>query len=119
MIPLDVFVGLRLQGGFVIAQIEIGHEPMMDALGREAVAQTSINGHRFSIRLGEGLDSRESSITLYHEILEAATVACANPPARLMDFNEGDFEHAAQAMQRKLGQASPATLNRMLQLYGF
>jgi hypothetical protein len=43
-----------------------------------------------------GLSEEELSITLYHEILEAAAVGTMNPPESLMDFNEGDFERSAR-----------------------
>ena len=43
-----------------------------------------------------GFCERELSISLYHEILEAATVASLHPPDSVMEFNEGDFERAAQ-----------------------
>jgi len=115
----DAFIGLRLQGDFIIAQIEFTDEPIMDALGRLAAAQTTIIGQRLSLRLRDGMDARELSVTLYHEILEAAAVASAHPPELLLDFNEGDFELAAQKMHGKLGAATPETLNRMLQLYDF
>lgn len=116
---LDAFVGLRLRGGFVIEQIEFTDEPLVDALGREATAQTTIIAQRFSLRLHRGMAARELSVTLYHEILEAAAVAASLPPEILMDFNEGDFEQVAQKMHDQLGSATPVTVNRMLQLYGF
>ena len=34
-------------------------------------------------------------------------------------FNEGDFERAAYHAHDELGAASPATIDRMLQSYGF
>jgi len=115
----DALVGLRLRGGFIIEQIETTDEPLIDALGREAAAQTTIIGHQLSLRLHEDLDARELSVTLYHEILEAAAVAAAHPPEILLDFNEGNFVLAAQTMYDRLGPATPETLNRMLQLHGF
>jgi hypothetical protein len=36
-----------------------------------------------------------------------------------MEFNEGDFEHAAQVAHARWGDATPESLNRMLQSYGF
>lgn len=50
---------------------------------------------------------RELSVMLYHEILEAAAVASADPPASVMNFNEADFERTAYAMHDELGGASP------------
>jgi hypothetical protein len=59
------------------------------------------------------------SVTFYHEVLEAATVACSAPPASVIDFNEADFERTAYAMHEKFGPASPENLSRMLQFHGF
>jgi hypothetical protein len=36
-----------------------------------------------------------------------------------MEFNEGDFENAAQTAHEKWGDATPESLNLMLQSYGF
>jgi len=87
------FIGLRLRGGFVIKEIEFTQEPMADALGREAVAQT--------------------------RILEAAAVGCRNPPESMMDFNEAAFERAARQAQARWGDASPTNLNLLLQFHEF
>jgi len=62
-----------------------------------------------------GLSDPELSISLYHEILEAATVASLHPPDSVMEFNEGDFERAAKAAHAEWGDASP----EMSQSYGF
>jgi hypothetical protein len=59
------------------------------------------------------------SISLYHEILEAATVAAATPPASVATFNERDFERAAREAHAKLGPATAENLDRMLQSFGF
>jgi acyl-CoA reductase-like NAD-dependent aldehyde dehydrogenase len=45
------------------------------------------------------------SISLYHEVLEAATLAAVNPPATVLDFNEGDSERI-QAGVVKINQIS-------------
>ena len=119
MIDAAIFKNTRLRGGLVIASVEFTDDPMLDALGREAIAKTGIVGMRFDLLIRAGLDQRELSVTLYHEILEAAAVASADAPASVMDFNEADFERTAYAMHDELGEASPGNLNRMLQLHGF
>ena len=119
MIDAATFKNTRLRGGFVIVGVEFTDEPMVDALGREAVAKTGIVGMKFDLLIRAGLDERELSVTLYHEILEAAAVASANAPTSVMDFNEADFERTAHAMHDELGEALPENLNRMLQLHGF
>lgn len=66
-----------------------------------------------------GLSERELSVTIYHEVLEAVTVATDNPPPAVRQFNEGDFERAAYEADNQLGKVSRENLDRMLQLYGF
>ena len=119
MIELAALKGTLLQGGFVISEIGIADKPLADALGRGALAKTVIVGANFALLIQAGMDERELSVTLYHEILEAASVASSAPPAKVIDFNEADFERTAYAMHDTLGPASTENLNRMLQLHGF
>jgi len=119
MITLSAFHKLRLRGGCTIVRVEEIKHPLRDALGREAVAQTSIHDSQLTILICTGLSQAELSVTLYHEVLEAVTVANEEPPMGVMEFNEGDFELAARAMHDQLGEATPAKVNRMLQLHGF
>ncbi len=113
------FINLRLHGGFVISGIDFSLEPLVDALGREAIAQTRIIGGEFRLLIRSGLGEEEMSITLYHEILEAASVASLKPPESVMEFNEADFERAARSAYSRWGNASPLNLDRLLQFYGF
>ncbi len=113
------FKNLRLHGGFVIKDIELTTAPIVDAIGREAIAQTSTVAREFRLLIRAGLSEAELSITLYHEILEAASVAIANPPDNVIEFNEADFERAARGAHERWGNASPANLNLLLQFHGF
>jgi hypothetical protein len=79
---------------------------MLDALERGAVAQTRITGREFRLLTRAGLSRRELSVSLYHEILEAASVASRHPPASVLEFNEGDFERAAQKAHDTWGDAT-------------
>ncbi len=119
MIDAASFKNIRLRGGFLITEAGFTREPLVDALGREAAAQTRIVGREFRLLIRAGLSERELSVTLYHEILEAVSVTSLEPPAAVLDFNEGDFEQAAQRMHEELGEATPAKLNAMLQSFGF
>ena len=119
VIDINQFKSLRLQGGFIITDIELTDDPIVDAIGREAIAQTQTIAGRFRLFIRSGLSEEELSITLYHEILEAASVAIDNPPATVMDFNEADFERAAHDAHKRWGNASPANLNLLLQFHGF
>ncbi len=58
-------------------------------------------------------------MSIYHEILEAMTVAVSEAPLSVQEFNEGDFERAAYQAHAELGLASPETVNVMLQSFGF
>ena len=119
MIDAASFRNVRLNGGFVIAEVQFTREPLVDALGREAAAQTRIVGKEIRLLIRASLDEQESSITLYHEILEAASVASVHPPSSVAEFNAGDFERTARDMHEKLGEVTPEKLNDMLQSFGF
>jgi hypothetical protein len=110
---------LPLRGGFILVEVRPTDARLLDPLEREATAQTTIRGKRFHILLRAGLDEHELSTALYHEVLEAATVALDHPPQAVLDFNEGAFERAAQAAHARLGPARPETLNQMLVEFGF
>jgi hypothetical protein len=73
----------------------------------------------FHVALRPGLSQEEFSVTLYHEVLEAMTVASSDPPASVMLFNEGDFERAAYRAYKDFGPVSPESLDRLLQSFGF
>jgi hypothetical protein len=119
MIDLSECQNLRLRGDFTIVRLEITNESITDAIGREAVARTRIISRNFDILIRAGLSDRELSVTLYHEILEAITVASENPPAAVCEFNESDFDRAGYQAHEQLDEVSPQNLDRMLQLYGF
>ena len=116
---LTSFQGLRLRGGFIIVRLEFVTEPLVDAIGRSALAQTQIVGRELHLKILSSLTNKEQSVTLCHEIPEAMTVASSAPPASVQEFNEGDFERAAYKAHEQYGPASPKNLDRMLQFYGF
>jgi len=119
VIDLASFKKAQLRGGFIIEEVTIADEPLIDAIGREAIARTTIIAREFFITIRRGLTDEELSVTLYHEILEAMTVASNNPPASVTMFNEAEFERAAYRAHNEFGPASPETLDRMLQSYDF
>ena len=119
VLDLSSFNHLRLLGGFSVIEVRHTSQSLFDPLGRPAAAQTLIRGKGFHIVLREGMDESELSISLYHEVLEAATVAAENPPESVLEFNEGDFEEAARSAHTRYGIASPTTLNEMLESFGF
>jgi len=119
MIDPNAFSGARLLGGYIIVEISITTVPILDPLGRRVVAQTRIRGREFHITLLHAADDKELSVSIYHEILEAMTVAAESPPATVIDLNEADFERAGYQAHEQFGPVSPESLNRMLQFYGF
>ena len=119
MLDLAPFQNLPLRGGFILVEAQLTAQPLLDPIERAAEALTVVRGTRFHIYLRADMDERELSISLYHEVLEAATLAAKSPPATVLDFNEGDFERAAQDAHSRHGVASPASLNQMLANFGF
>jgi hypothetical protein len=119
VLNLAQFRDIALSGGFSIVEVRLTAQSLLDPLGRPAAAQTLIRGNEFHIVLREGMNEEELSISLYHEVLEAATVAAENPPESVMEFNEGDFEESARSAHARYGTASPASLNEMLEKFGF
>jgi len=119
MIDPNAFSGVRLRGGYIIVGISITAAPSLDPLGRAVIAQTRITGRKFHITILYATDEKECSVSIYHEILEAMTVASENPPTSVIDFNEGDFERAGYQAHEQFGPVSSENLNRMLQFYGF
>ena len=117
---LDDFQALALRGGFLLLRVVVTTDPMIDALGRPAVARTTIIGQHLEIELAAtDTSAGEISISLYHEVLEAAAVASFHPPAAVCELNEAGYEAAARECHRRLGIASPAALNQMLAEFGF
>jgi hypothetical protein len=86
MIDPSSFENVLLRGGFMLVRVEFVAEPLLDALGREAIARTRIVGRNFEIIIRSGLSEEEQSVTLYHEILEAAAVASDTRPAGMTEF---------------------------------
>ncbi|MGH7972478.1 MAG: hypothetical protein ACREIC_27510 [Limisphaerales bacterium] len=119
VLDLTAFNNVPLLGGFSIAEVRLTSQCLFDPLGRPAAAQTLIRGNQFHIVLRERMAQEELSISLYHEVLEAATVAAENPPESVMEFNEGDFEESARSAHAEYGMASPTSLNEMLEKFGF
>ena len=98
MLDLAPFQNLALRGGFHLVEVSLTAEALLDPIERAASAQTLIRGTQFYIFLRADLDERELSVSLYHEVLEAATLAAAVPPETVIEYNEGNFEEAAQSV---------------------
>jgi hypothetical protein len=119
LLHLARFRDIALSGGFAIVEVRLTEQSLLEPLGRPAVAQTLIRGNEFHIVLRDGMNEEELSISLYDEVLEAATVAAENRPESVMEFSEGDLEESARFAHARYGTASPASLNEMLEEFGF
>lgn len=119
VLDLTPFQNLPLRGGFLLVEAQLTASPLLDPIERAATAETLIRDRQFFVSLRADLDERELSISLYHEVLEAATIGSDRPPDPLPEFNEGDFERAARAAHERWGNASASTLNLLLAEFGF
>ena len=119
MIEVTRFHNLALRGGFVIVDVRLVSGPLTDSIGRPALALTRITAGRFEIDLLAHQTDEELSVSLYHEVLEAAAVATNECPPKVLDFNESAFERAARAAHGQLGPVSPERLNALLEQFGF
>jgi hypothetical protein len=116
---LDDFQSLPLRGGFLLRRVVLAQVRMIDAMGRIAVARTTVTGSSLEIELESNPDPAELSVSLYHEVLEGVAVAAISPPAAVCELNEAGFEAAARDAHGRLGMACPTTLNQMLEEFGF
>ena len=115
---LRAFDGLELPGNFLVQGIHFSPAELIDPLGRPALAKSVIQGKSIAIFL-TSQSEEEQSISIYHEMLEALTVAFDTPPEPVMLMNEADFEQAGRDAHRKFGLASPTTVVSFLKAYGF
>lgn len=112
---LGEFGNISLRRDYLLVSVPFAADSLGDAIGRPAQARTLISGRHLKIELTGNLPPEEVSISIYHEILEAMTVAVDDPPAKVMEMNEADFESAAQAAHQNLGAAAADNLPRFLE----
>ncbi len=116
---LSLFRKMSLPGGFILDTIEAVPGPLIDPIGRSALAKTTIQGTRIAIVFDAAQPADEQSISIYHELLEGLTVALPSPPAVVKDFCESDFEREARAAWERFGIATPSTVLAFLTSFGF
>jgi hypothetical protein len=67
---LEDFKNLPLRGGFRLLRVVMSGRPMIDAMGRLALAKTTIVGNTLELELcTSNSDPAEISVSIYHEIL--------------------------------------------------
>ena len=116
---LEQFNDLQLPQGFRLLGVEIAEAPMLDAIGRPALARAVIENSTISIYLAVDQSPAEISVSIYHEVLEAMTVGVQSPPAEVCDLNEAGLEQAAREAYRRHGLANPASVLTFLREFGF
>ncbi len=120
VIDLEALCNRPLRGGYLIESICLADEPILDVIGRPALGENTVCGLRFRIAMIAGLDDRELSVTLYHEVLEGAFVGCwTQLPAAMLCLNEAGIDAVAYQMHDRYGAASVENLDRMLRDMGF
>ena len=92
---------------------------MMDAIGRPALARAVVENGTISIYLTADQTPDDMSVSVYHEVLEAMTVAVLSPPTQVCELNEAGFEQAAKDAHRRHGLANPASVLTFLREFGF
>ena len=116
---LEQFSDLKLPHGFRLLGVEVADTPMLDAIGRPALARAVIESGTISIYLTVDQTPDEVSVSIYHEVLEAMTVGVPSPPAEVCDLNEAGFEQAAKDANRRHGLANAASVLIFLREFGF
>lgn len=115
----EQFSDLQLPQGFLLLGVEVAEAPMLDAIGRPALARAVIENGTISIYLTADQTPDEMSVSIYHEVLEAMTVGVFSPPAEVCDLNEAGFEQAAKDAHRRHGLANAASVLIFLREFGF
>jgi hypothetical protein len=80
---------------------------------------TDVGSGILQIRLAPGLSPSEQSITLYHEVIEAASLQAKSPPPMVLDLTEQEIDLLAGMAHGQFGSASVENLNKLLTALGF
>lgn len=116
---LEQFIDLKLPQGFRLLGVEEAEAPMLDAIGRPALARAVIENGTIAIYLSADQKPDEMSVSIYHEILEAMTVGVLSPPGEVCDLNEAGFEQAAREAHQRHGLANSTSVLKFLREFGF
>ena len=120
---LESFQNARLPGGVSIESVEVSPKPLVDVSGGPATGGTSMNvgTGAMQIRLSSGLNAAEQSVTLYHEVLESASMQAfyrKSLPPFLADLSEAELDMLAQMAHEQFGPASVENLIKFLDSVG-
>ncbi len=121
--PLDLstFRNAQLRGGTSIESITISEGPIVDVSGGPAFGHTSTNlgTGAMEIEIALGLSPEEQSITIYHEVIEVASLQAKQPPPAVLDLSEQEIDLVANMAHEQYGLATVETLNKLLRDLGF
>jgi hypothetical protein len=121
--PLDLstFRNAQLRGGTSIESITMSEEPIVDVSGGPALGHTSTNlgTGAMEIEIAPGLSPEEQSITIYHEVIEVASLQAKQPPPTVLDLSEQEIDLLAKTAHEQYGLATVETLNHLLRDLGF
>ncbi len=121
--PLDLstFRNAQLRGGTSIESITMSEEPIVDVSGGPALGHTSTNlgTGAMEIEIAPGLSPEEQSITIYHEVIEVASLQAKQPPPTVLDLSEQEIDLLAKMAHEQYGLATVETLNHLLRDLGF
>jgi hypothetical protein len=109
-----------LRGGFSIESISVAEGKL--GLRGISLGQTTIEpikSGKMTIQIAPGQSPDEQSVTIYHEVLEAAGLDAKKPPAVLLDLSEEDFDLLAYMAHEQFGPATVENLNMRLDALGF
>jgi hypothetical protein len=123
-IDLESFKNAKLPGGFSIESVEMAPRSLVDVSGGPAYGGTSMNvgTGAMQIRLSPGLTATEQSVTLYHEVLESASMQAyyrGTLPAFLADLSETELDILAKMAHEQFGPTSVESLTQFLRAVGF
>jgi hypothetical protein len=117
---LGSFSNAPLVGGYSIESITVVEGKL--GTGGASLGQTTIHPIRsgkMTIQLAPGQSAVEQSVSIYHEVLEAAALDAKNPPMMLLDLSEAEFDMLAYMAYEQFGTATVENLNRLLHAVGF
>jgi hypothetical protein len=118
-VNLTAFDNLEFPSGHFIESIRLVEAKMLDPIGRPALAKSIIEGKRIRIEISDQLDSREVAVSIYHEVLEALTVAVDTPPQSVLELNEAGFEKEAHEAYAIYDSPTPERVLSWIKSKGF
>ena len=93
--------------------------PFAPLLWSGLLAGLIATGVDMKIEIAPGLSPEEQSITIYHEVIEVASLQAKQPPPTVLDLSEQEIDLLAKMAHEQYGLATVETLNHLLRDLGF